>query len=159
MKFYNRILLLGATGFIGKELRKSKLFSSYQFLLPVRNEKYLNQNTQNITYIDIIKLTEQEVQSSDIIIYMLDDITLLKNASSNIHHYIGLTYLEFIVKNMTKGQHIIFLSSRMVYDKDNIIPVKEESKLYARDIYSSIKIKQEKLIIDFSKKINFNIVF
>ena len=155
MKSYNKILLLGSTGFIGSGLIQSPLFSSYQFLLPIRNKNYIGKTIKNLAYIDIEELTKQDIEKSEIIIYMLDDITLLKNSIEDIENYIGLKYLEFIVDNMKKNQHIIFLSSRMVYDPKNNIPVKETSKLFGRNIYSNIKIKQEKLIIELSTKKKF----
>lgn len=158
MQSKKKLLLYGVTGFIGARLLEfiSKHFE--QIICPVRNTTQYPTHFSNVLFIDIKEITHISffLSQVDIVIFGIDDVLKLKEVDSlNFTTYEVNTILDDILSGMTKNQLFLFFSSRLVYDADSCLPVKEGDTLKGRNVYATNKIFQENLIRTKSLENNF----
>jgi dTDP-4-dehydrorhamnose reductase len=140
----HRILILGASGFIGNSLYKElcsyfKTFGTY-----CKPNSALEKNKHffqyNVEEDDVFEILEA-VKPSIIISALRGDF----HAQTIAHHHIA----EYLVGNDCK---LIFLSSANVFDAYSKYPSYEEDKTLSESIYGHFKIKIENMLLRLPKR-------
>ena len=140
----HRILILGASGFLGNALYKElcsyfKTFGTYR-----TPKKEFEKNKHFIHYVveedDVYEILEA-VKPSIIISTLRGDF----NAQVIAHQHIA----EYIATHVCK---IIFLSSANVFDAYSKYPSYEEDKTLSDSIYGHFKIKVENMLLRLPKQ-------
>ncbi|MEY8847728.1 sugar nucleotide-binding protein [Psychroserpens sp. XS_ASV72] len=140
----HRILILGASGFIGNALYKElcpyfKTFGTYRIpkKMFVDNQHFFPYNVEEDDVYEILQATKPTI----IISALRGDF----NAQTIAHQHIS----EYLISNDCK---IIFLSSANVFDAYSKYPSYEMDKTLSSSIYGHFKIKIENMLLRLPKK-------
>lgn len=140
----HRILILGASGFLGNALYKElcsyfKTFGTYckQNAVLEKNKHFFQYNVEEDDVFEILEV----VKPSIIISALRGDF----HAQTIAHQHI----VEYLKMNDCK---IIFLSSANVYDGYSKFPSYEDDKTLSESIYGHFKIKIENMLFRLPKK-------
>lgn len=140
----HRILILGASGFLGNALYKElcsyfKTFGTYckPNTALEKNKHFFQYNVEEDDVFEIL----EAVKPSIIISAMRGDF----HSQTVAHHHIT----EYLVLNDCK---IIFLSSANVFDSYSKYPSYEEDKTLSESIYGHFKIKIENMLLRLPKR-------
>lgn len=140
----HRILILGASGFIGNAIYKELCSYFNTFGTYFTNDISFNNNHHffqyNIEEDDIFKILEA-TKPTIIISSLRGDFT-----SQIIAH---LHIVEYIVANKCK---LIFISSANVFDTYSKYPSYENDKTLSESIYGRLKIKIENMLLSLPKR-------
>ena len=139
-----RILILGASGFLGNAIYKElcgyyKTFGTYftpknEF---VKNKQFVHYNHAEDDIFEILNL----VKPSIVISVLRGDFNTQVVAHEHLVHYV----LEHPCK-------VIFLSSANVFDAYSKFPSYEHDKTYSNSIYGHFKIKIENMLLKLPKQ-------
>ncbi|OMP30870.1 sugar nucleotide-binding protein [Mangrovimonas sp. DI 80] len=141
----HRILILGASGFLGNALYKElcsyfKTFGTYR--IPKRDfENNAHFFPYNVEEDDVIEIIEA-VRPTIIISSLRGDF----HAQTMAHQHIANYLLE------NKNCKLIFLSSANVFDAYSKFPSYELDKTFSHSIYGHFKIKIENMLLRLPKK-------
>lgn len=140
----HRILILGASGFIGNAIYKElcsyfKTFGTYRVphKIYTTNNHFLHYNVEEDDVYDILEATKPSI----IISALRGDF----NAQTIAHQHIA----EYILDHDCK---IIFLSSSNVFDAYSKYPSYELDKTLSGSVYGHFKIKIENMLLRLPKK-------
>ncbi len=140
----SKIIILGSTGFIGTSLHEYLLRKNYHVEGSFRTNQFFRVNHGNYFCIG-----ENKNFNNTIVVYLIESI-----GDKNIN----IDFLTGYLSQFTSTTKLIFISSRLVYDVNNKLPVEEISDLKSRNTYAESKIVQEELIREKAKTIGFNYV-
>ncbi|MEJ6791605.1 MAG: sugar nucleotide-binding protein [Lacinutrix sp.] len=140
----HRILVLGASGFIGEAIYK-ELCSYFKTYGTYRTNNYSFDKNQHYFQYDIEE--EDIFETLDIIKPTVIVSALRGNFSAQIIAHAHIC--EYIVANNTK---LLFLSSANVFDAYSKFPSYELDKTLSHSIYGHFKIKIENMLLRISKK-------
>ncbi len=140
----HRILILGASGFLGNALYKELCAYFNTYGTYCKQNASLEKNNQFIQYNveedDVFEILEA-VKPSIIISALRGDF----HAQTIAHHHIA----EYLAVNDCK---IIFLSSANVFDAYSKYPSYEDDKTLSESIYGHFKIKIENMLLRLPKQ-------
>ncbi|WP_431136649.1 sugar nucleotide-binding protein [Psychroserpens mesophilus] len=140
----HRILILGASGFIGNAIYKElcsyfKTFGTYRVPHKIfkNNNHFLQYNVEQDDVYEVLEATKPSI----IISALRGDF----NAQTIAHQHIA----EYVLEHDCK---IIFLSSANVFDAYSKYPSYELDKTFSGSIYGHFKIKIENMLLRLPKK-------
>ncbi|MEF3079213.1 sugar nucleotide-binding protein [Winogradskyella poriferorum] len=140
----HRILILGASGYIGNAIYKElgpyfKTFGTYRTPKKIfeSNKQFFHYNVEEDDVYEILEATKPTIVISAI----RGDF----NAQTIAHQHIAEYALEY-------GTKIIFLSSANVFDAYSKYPSYELDKTLSHSIYGHFKIKIENMLLRLPKK-------
>ena len=141
--FKHRILILGASGFIGNAIYKElcgyfRTFGTYNTNNTVfeKNQHFFQYNVEEDDVVEILKAVKPTI----IISALRGDFS----AQVIAHQHI----LEYLVSNKCK---LIYLSSANVFDAYSKYPSYENDKTLSHSIYGHFKIKIENMLLRLPK--------
>ena len=143
----NKVLLVGGTGYIGKELLK---YISYDYDVYITGTKFSNK--LNYFQIDFsLPQTFESLKSSnfDVILFFASSIKgigdiSLTNPDLRTNTFEVGAFLDFVKKNNI-SKKIICFSSMTVYKASSKLPVTEHSKLEPTSVYALSKVINENI--------------
>jgi len=153
-----RILVTGATGFIGKALvKKLSESSSHDIICLVRNPhkaESLKPLGVKLIYADITekgslnKILDYEV---DVIFHCAGCV---KNKNPDLLHKVNVLGTENICElaKGLKAKRFIYISSVAVVSGNPQVPLKEDLPFSATNIYGQSKIEAEKIVLQYRQK-------
>lgn len=139
-----RILILGASGFLGNAIYKElcnyfKTFGTYR--TPNKefesNRHFFNYNIENDDVYEILEITKPDV----VVSALRGDFNLQTIAHTHL--------VEYALEHKTK---LIYLSSANVFDGYSKYPSYETDKTLSHSIYGHFKIKIENMLLRMPKK-------
>ncbi|WP_323789689.1 sugar nucleotide-binding protein [Psychroserpens sp.] len=140
----HRILILGASGFIGNAIYKElcsyfKTFGTYRIPNKIftENKHFLQYNVESDDVYEVLEVTKPTI----IISALRGDF----HAQTIAHRHIS----EYVLAHDCK---IIFLSSANVFDAYSKYPSYELDKTFSGSIYGHFKIKIENMLLRLPKK-------
>lgn len=143
-----KVLLTGATGFLGKSI-KEKLLENYTLFSLSRSKGNYNVFLENQ-----IPMFDQQF---DIVIHAAGKAHEVPHNDERIAEFYKVNVVG--TKNLLRGlekkgvpKHFVFISSVSVYGLDVGININEENPLNAKDAYGVSKIEAEKLISEWCLK-------
>lgn len=134
----SKVILTGASGFIGTELTKKLRSINEIEVLPVSRSKKDNSFIQVSTY--------KEAPSGDVLVHLAEpsDRSIVNQLSSKDLESIN-NDLKFLLKKNYKK--IVYCSSSVVYGDYGSTPYKETKVIEPYDKYSNMKIQSEQQIL------------
>ena len=140
----HRILILGASGFIGNAIYKELCSYFYTFGTYHTNDDFFNGNHNffqyNVEEDDIFEILEA-VKPTIIISSLRGDFSSQIIAHSHI--------VEYLVNHKCK---LIFISSANVFDTYSKYPSYENDKTLSESVYGRLKIKIENMLLRLPKR-------
>ncbi|MAZ07094.1 MAG: hypothetical protein CMM99_01320 [Rickettsiales bacterium] len=153
-----KILILGHTGFVGKEL--SKKFYSYKINHDCFSKSQIIFNGNSKNNKDKNKLLREMILKNDVIINCVGEN--INKKYMNSRNYIFVKKILDAIRKTRKKKHLIHLSSCAVYGKyfhykDYIIDEKTVPEPISK--YAKTKLKGEKIIVNNNiKNLNYTII-
>lgn len=165
---HKKVLITGGTGFVGSHLVKYLLeMGDYDIVVFDRLTNHNPQNYEkNVIYFKgniISKKNVSEVfkkYGPFITVYHLASAMPNKEVSDDILWKTNvLGTLNIVSEAMKyKANSFIFTSSNVAYGIPKTLPAKEQAPLAALEIYGKSKAQAEKLLAEFKKNINIQII-
>lgn len=163
-----RVLITGGAGFVGSHLVKYLLkMGKYDIVVFDRLKNHSSRDYQkNVTYFKGDITSKEDVKAVFkgygyfVTVFHLASAMPNKEVSDDFLWKTNINGTSNIiseaVKNKTKS--FVFTSSNVTYGIPKILPVKEDSPLTALEIYGKSKAQAEKLLAEFKKDINIQII-
>jgi dTDP-4-dehydrorhamnose reductase len=152
IKMAEKILITGASGFIGGKLLKS--FNGSDVVGTILNSTIEGDNLVRIDLSDRLASKKMLEELKPTVIYHLAGMTSPKKNSDNpeVAYRSHITAVENILNNIDPETcHLIFLSTDKVFDGSDPYP-DETSKTSPAGLYGELKLKCEQLIAQKMKK-------
>ena len=156
-----KILLFGASGFIGSEI--NKILTSPKFKLisvvNINNKKFPKKFFKNLIKINITNPIKEKIKNIDTVVHAATPNDIVsKNFKKGINlSLIGTkNILDFCLKNNVKN--LIFFSTFQVYGTNLTGNITEKSKINLNNFYSLNHYFGEELCRLFSKLYKLNII-
>lgn len=155
-----KILVTGATGFIGGNLVKELVKKRYDVIALVRKTsktdslKKLGVRFVVCDMMDFKSTTEvfDRIQP-DIVIHSAAQIQIIREDEDELHR-VNITITRNIAQSCLEHsvKRLVYLSSVAVVSGNNVVPIREGLPYKASDAYGRSKIEAEKAAIDFRNK-------
>lgn len=155
------ILILGGTGFIGRNIVQELVEKGHRVSLIIH--KNLPENFTKIRdklvifYGDILdkKMLKDAFENQDIVVNLVGQICEDMNLFYNLNIIGALNVLELCIEN--RIDNIILISSFIVYGESSETPSKESDLPNPKTNYSLTKLITENIYTHFGKEYNFNL--
>ncbi|WP_299074822.1 NAD(P)-dependent oxidoreductase [uncultured Paraglaciecola sp.] len=131
-----KVVIAGASGFVGKVLTKSLKQSGYR-VFPVSRSQ-----SPGVIQVE----SYSNCPNGDLLIHLAEEPDRIKANSFGDPYLIAATTLTAKLCNQFKGK-VIYCSSAVVYGDKNSRPCTELDEAVVSDLYSKIKIQNEKQVI------------
>lgn len=143
-----RIVLLGASGFIGKSLLPKLISEKFDVTAMIHNSSIMN---SSIIQDDILnpEFLDSELNENDIIVNLIGQYTNNDSNFIDLNITGGLNLLNSCIKNNVKK--IILISTINVYGNSIEKSSTENDELFPKTNYGLIKLLTEKLYEQFTK--------
>lgn len=158
-----KILITGGAGFIGLNLIEMLSKQSYNSLI-LDSKKYINNSNELIepeSYIqgDIRdRILLKSILSKEKIIGVIHlaavSRVIIGEKNPNLCRSVNIEGTRILLDSISKSIHrpwFIFASSREVYGKPSIFPVRESSPIKPISVYGNTKVSGENMVKEYSK--------
>ena len=163
-----KVLVTGGAGFVGSHLVKYLLeIGDYDIVVFDRLSHNSPQNYEkNVVYFRGNILSEKDVTEvfkkygPFVTVFHLASAMLNKEVSGSLLWETNISGTKNLISEAVKNnvKSFIFTSSNVAYGIPKTLPAKEEMPLNALEIYGKSKAKAEKVLAEFKKNINIQII-
>lgn len=163
-----KVLVTGGAGFVGSHLVKYLLeIGDYDIVVFDRLSHHSLQNYEkNVVYFRGNILSEKDVTEvfkkygPFVTVFHLASAMLNKEVSGSLLWETNISGTKNLISEAVKNnvKSFIFTSSNVAYGIPKTLPAKEEMPLNALEIYGKSKAKAEKVLAEFKKNINIQII-
>ena len=161
-----KILVTGASGFIGKKICESLIFKNYDVIAAVRNSDKISQNLKNTVIsgdINVNTSWSNSLKNIDCIIHCIEkQQTKNKKSSLQDNRNINLSGKRNLEEQAVKEgvKRSIFISSIKVNGEKTLknFSFKHDDKPMPQNNYAISKLEAEQLLLEISRKSSLEVV-